>query len=307
MRQPFFLVSALFFGPMVACSATDKNLYQDGTGGTAASVGAGGDSDGGAGGASVGNAAGGTSAGSFSSGMSSSSSGAGGNVVAEVYGHSPSVLYKLNPLTKQVSVVGPFQGCSSIIDIAIDQNHEIYGAASGGLYRIDKVTAACSLIKAGSYPNSLSFVPVGTLDPAIEVLVGYKGANYIRIDTITGDIMSVGTLGGGLSSSGDIVSVKDGGTYLTVNGSGCNDCIVEVDPKTGALVKNYGSVGHNAVFGLAYWGGSAYGFSNAGKLFEILFMGNTVTTQLINVPSVPGGLQFWGAGSSTIAPVNPPK
>lgn len=292
---------------MVACSATNKNLYQDDTSETSASSGGAGDGGtGGTGGGSIA-AAGGSSAGSFSSGMSSSSSGAGGNVVAEVYGHSPSVLYKLDPLTKQVSVVGPFQGCSSIIDIAIDQNHEIYGAANGGLYRIDKNTAACSLIKAGSYPNSLSFVPVGALDPAIEVLVGYQGANYIRIDTITGDIMSVGLLGGGLFSSGDIVSVKGGGTYLTVTGAGCSDCIVEVDPKTGALVKNYGSLGHSAVFGLAYWGGSAYGFSNAGKLFEIIFMGDAVTTQLINVPSVPGGLKFWGAGSSTIAPVVPPS
>ncbi len=143
--------------------------------------------------------------------------------------------------------------------------------------------------------------------PDKEALVGYQGSAYVLIDTTTGKLSTIGSVGGGLSSSGDIVSVKDGGTYLTVNGNGCSDCLIEVDPKTGALKKNWGTVGHSGVFGLAYWGGVAYGFANGGELFEIHFQPASVTTQPISVPNPPPGLSFWGAGSSTIVPLDVPE
>ena len=56
-----------------------------------------------------------------------------------------------------------------------------------------------------TYPNSLSFVPKGTVDPNVEALVGYNGGTYVRIDTVTGAVTSIGNLGSGYSSSGDIV------------------------------------------------------------------------------------------------------
>ena len=122
---------------------------------------------------------------------------------------------------------------------------------------------------------------------------------------------AISTITGGLESSGDIVSVKDGGTFLTVYGPSnvCpqSDCIVEINPATGDLIQNHGSVGYGAVFGLAFWGGSAYGFSNAGDLFEIIFGGSSVTTVPITIPSAPSDLQFWGAGSSTHVPLVPPE
>lgn len=237
-------------------------------------------------------------------------SGGGGEEVpleAEVFGHSATTLYRLDPTTKQVAIVGPFQQCSSVIDIAIDADNNLFGTTFDGLYRIDKKTAVCTFIASGSYPNSLSFVPAGTLLPNDEALVGYLGAQYVRIDTTTGAITKLGNLGGGYQSSGDIVSVKGGGTYLTVNGSDCLDCLVEVNPKTGALTKNWGAVGYGAVFGLAYWAGRAYGFNQDGYLFEIQFQPNSVTSTLIGIPNAPPSLSFWGAGSTTIAPVDEPK
>jgi hypothetical protein len=175
------------------------------------------------------------------------------------------------------------------------------------LYTIDKNSAVCTLISHGQYSNSLSFVPKGTADPLVEALVGYAGNKYIRIDPVTGDTTTIGALGGGYASSGDIVSVKNGGTYLTVVGNGCQDCLAEVDPVTGALIKNLGPLYHVGVYGLAYWGGSAYGFSSSGKLFEIHFAPNSVTTTLIPIPNAPSSLQFWGAGSSTHVPLVRPK
>jgi hypothetical protein len=204
-----------------------------------------------------------------------------------------------------VTEVGPFQGCSDVIDIALDKDSNLYGTTFGGLYRIDKTTAACTEIAAGGYPNSLSFVPAGTVDPNVEALVGYNGSTYVRIDTTTGAVTTVGGISGGYASSGDIVSVKNGKTLLTVTGLGCGDCLIEVDPKTGDLVSDYGQVGYGAVFGLAFWAGTAYGFSDAGQLFEVTFSGNTAMTAPITIPSAPPGLQFWGAGSTTSAPPAP--
>jgi len=230
------------------------------------------------------------------------------NQIAIVYGESPDTLYSLDPDTKAVSVVGVFSGCTGVEDIALDKDSNMYGTTSDGLYAIDRTSAKCTLIATGTYPNSLSFVPAGTLDPNVEALVGYNGSDYVRIDPTSGVVTTVGSIGSGLSSSGDIVSVIGGSTYLTVTGTGCetDDCLIEVDPKTGALVKNWKSVGHIAVYGLSFWAGSLYGFDDGGDLFEIDLTNGVLTTTTIAVPNPPLGLEFWGAGSTTSAPVSPP-
>ncbi|MCK6587873.1 MAG: hypothetical protein HUU21_26615 [Polyangiaceae bacterium] len=300
MRSAFLLLSSIALA--VGCSASnDTDLFgSGGEGGSGGSPGSGGggaasssssgiDITVGAGGGGVGGGAGG-----------------GSNLIAEVYGHSPDELYRLDPTTKEVTVVGAFQGCSSVIDIALDKDSNLYGTTFGGFYKIDKDTASCSLIAQGSYPNSLSFVPKGTVDPNVEALVGYNGSSYIRIDTVTGAVTSLGgSLPSGFSSSGDIVSVIGGPTYLTVVGSNCGDCIFEIDPANGTMIKNWGSVGYGAVYGLAFWAGAAYGFSNGGDLFEVKFANNAVTTTPIAIPGAPLNLQFWGAGSTTSAPPIP--
>lgn len=234
--------------------------------------------------------------------------GGGEPVVAEVFGHSADTLYKLDPLTKAVTTVGAFVGCSGILDLAVNKDNVIYGTSSAGVYRIDKSSAACTQLLSGDYPNSLSFVPIGTVDPNDEALVGYRGADYVRIDTTSGSISTIGSLGGGYISSGDIVSVINGGTYLTVKGLDCEatDCLFEVDPSTGAMVKNWGNIPYDDVFGLAYWGGRAYGFTNGGALFEITFGVDSVSTAAISIPGAPNDLSFWGAGSSTSAPLQIP-
>jgi hypothetical protein len=241
---------------------------------------------------------------------------------AEVFGHSPTTLYLLDPKTKQVTKVADFNGCSNVIDIALDEASNIWAAANGfggGLFKVDKTTAKCTLVKAGSYPNSLSFVPKGTLDASAEALVGYLDGSYVRISTQNGAVTTVGSLSSGdLISSGDIVAVKgseDGKTpgkaFLTVkNSSGkgscsSSDCLVEVDPKTGKVLKFWGNIGFDSVFGLAFWGGSVFGFGEGGDLFEVTFNGSQLATAKIPVPNAPAGLKFWGAGSTTSAPIFP--
>jgi hypothetical protein len=244
-------------------------------------------------------------------------SGGGGPVgTPEVFGHSDTKLYKLNPDTKEVGVVGTFSGCTTaVIDIALDKDSNLYGTTrtegsdEGGLYAIDRVTAKCTLIKAGSYPNSLSFVPAGTLDPNVEALVGFLDNQYVRINPTTGAVSNVGApWNNDFVSSGDVVSVKNGPSYLTIKDAPgapndvCGDCLVQIDPKTGAILQNYGSLGYSKVFGTAFWAGAVYGFTDAGELFEITITGNSISTSPITTPT---GLSFWGAGSTTSAPPVP--
>lgn len=226
---------------------------------------------------------------------------------AAVYAHSASTLYKLDPDTKAVTVVGNFSGCGSVVDIALDAKSNLY-ASAGGLYKVDTKTAKCTSIGSfGFVGNSLSFVPAGTIDPTNETLVSYFGGQYVKVNLSTGATTNLGTLPSGFSSSGDIVSVKGGGTYVTVNGNGCGDCLLEVDPKTGTMKKNWGTVGAAAVYGIAYWAGSVYAFNDAGRIYELTFGATSLTSKEIPIPMKPSGLQFWGAGSTTAAPVVPVK
>jgi DNA-binding beta-propeller fold protein YncE len=228
-----------------------------------------------------------------------------GPEIHEVFGHSADTLYKLDPDTKAVTIVHAFQSCDPIIDIALDESSTLYGTSYNALYTIDKTTAKCTQIATGTYPNSLSFVPKGTVDANEEALVGFDQGNYVRIDTKTGTKTKIGSIGGGLASSGDIVSVKGGATYVTVKGGTCDDCIIEINPANGSLVKNWGAIAHTDVFGLSFWGGKVYGFDNGGDLFEVTFDTSGIKTTPIAIPSKPAGLSFWGAGSTTSAPLVP--
>lgn len=221
----------------------------------------------------------------------------------EVFGHSENTLFRIDTITERMDLVGVFQGCTYVADIALDENSTIYASTGTGLYIVETNTARCTRIAEGTFPNSLSFVPKGTVDASHETLVGFVGGDYVKIDTVTGTVTKLGELGGKYESSGDIVSVKDGKTFVTVKGPDCADCLVEIDPTTGTLTKNWGSVGRSDVFGLAFWGGDIYAFTNAGEVLLLSFAVDSLDTKSIPLGSAPAGLKFWGAGSTTIAPL----
>lgn len=292
-----------------ACSAASGEIEDDGgpgAGPTTSSVG-------GAGGAG-------------GSGISVGIGGSGGAPAefTEVFGHSGDVLYRLDPVSLQITEVGPFGNCGSgsIIDIALDEDSNLYGVKFKALYRIDRETAACTLINElpdgdEVYPTSLGFVPAGTVDPSAEALVGYQDQAYVRINLQNGTITNINL--NALTainkfSSGDIVSVKDGPTYLTVKDSNdsCNpncpdDEIIEINPTTGVLIRNFGTIDYPEVFGIAFWGGDVFGFAREGVLFRVVFGDQSVTTNAIAFPNAPPGLEFFGAGSSTSVPLIVPR
>ena len=245
--------------------------------------------------------------------------------VGEVYAHSDLTLYRFDPVGGVFVTVGDFsclkvsEGFAEMLDIAVDRGGNMVGTAAmsehtvitGRLVSIDKTTAACTVLKTGSYPNSLAFVPVGTVLPDREALVGYVNDAYGRIDPDTGTVTGIGNLNapGAANpwmSSGDIVSIVGGGTYVTIIPKGsvsadpAGDRIAEVDPATGAITRLIGATGATGLYGLGYWGGIAYGFSSSGLLVKIdLSTGAGTPIPITGAPSAG----FYGAGTTTIAPI----
>jgi DNA-binding beta-propeller fold protein YncE len=226
-------------------------------------------------------------------------------VNGEVFGHSENRLFRVDTATHVIAEVGFFQGCTYVADIALDAKSNMYASTGTELHLIENNTGRCTRVAQGTFPNSLSFVPAGTIVDLEETLVGFQGGDYVKIDPATGKVEKLGSLGGGFESSGDVVSAKGAKTFVTVRGPGCADCLAEIDPKTGKMTKNWGPLGKSDVFGLAFWGGELYAFTNAGELALVTFVGDKLDVKTLPITNAPSSLKFWGAGSTTSAPVGP--
>jgi hypothetical protein len=245
--------------------------------------------------------------------------------VPEIFAHSASSLFRLDPDSREVRKVGDFSGCDGqVVDIALDAAGNLFAAtwavgARGALVRVDGKTARCTKIADGDLPNSLAFVPAGVLDANAEVLVGYNLQKYVRIDAQTGKTTEIGALnpnsfGRWFRSSGDLVSVSSGRTYLTAKevpkddpdyGEPIdpNDVLLSVDPKTGKVLSIVGSTGKQNLWGLGFWAGTLYAFSDTGGIFAI----DPKTARATAMPTSNSveGQSFWGAGVTTSAPLAP--
>jgi hypothetical protein len=312
-------IASLLSVAAVACGSKQGSDFSESSAG-----------DGGSGNAPLGD---GGSTGPLSGGDGGATTGDGAAPAGEVFGHSSDTLYKLDPTTNTVKTIGKFSGIDTscdanegMWDIALDKDGNMYGTVEtegsdcsttgGEIVKIDPTTAATTVLGTSStvFPNSLSFVPAGTIDPTNEVLVGYNGATYVRIDPTSGNVTTIGSLnpnstGSSWYSSGDIVSVIGGKTYLTAttdptNAGLTNDSIIEVDPVTGKALTVIGEVGFPKVWGLGFWGGTAYGFDEGGDLFSIdLTNGASTRIPLTGI----GSVSFFGAGNTTAAPLTQPR
>jgi hypothetical protein len=326
VRRPNAQVSWVCLGALVFLGCA--NVKTAATGGSGGATGAGGGAAGaGAAGGGAGGDAGRGGSGGFTppplpdASTSSADRPPDLGLDAQVFAHDATTLYVLDPRTKKVTMVGTFDCLTSgsMVDIAIDRNGNMIGSAAhansmgrlaGLLMTIDSKTASCQIL---SHPDSaitsLTYVPAGTLLPGAEALVGYSEDMYLQIDPATGAVTQVGLLNTAASgsthwvSSGDVVSIINGGTYLTVTGNTDNlgDRIVEVDPATGALKRIIGATGYKDILGLGYWAGVAYGFTLAGQLVQISLTDGTST--VIPIPDAPADLSFLGAGTTTAAPI----
>jgi hypothetical protein len=218
-----------------------------------------------------------------------------------VYAHSSSQLYKIDPDTLDVTLVAAFgwpSGSDSMTDIALDKDANMVGISFNTVYAVNKDTAACTrLASLDRQFNGLSFIPGEEVGTGVEILVGAAlDGSVWRIDETTGASTLVGNYGGGMTSSGDIVSVTGFGTVATVkSGLGGTDKLVRVDANTGVATL-IGDTGESDIWGLGFWKDKVYGFTEGGRF--VLVDINSGDAQVVTA----GNVNWWGAGVTTSAP-----
>lgn len=222
-----------------------------------------------------------------------------------VYAHSATELYKVDPATFAVTLVGKFgwpSGSDQMTDIALDRKGKLTGISFDTVYSVDPKTAACTYLAAldtlgsGTF-NGLSYIAVQGADVKEVLMASAADGSLYEVDPATGKSKKLGAFGGGLGSSGDLVSVKGLGTLATVKqGFGLTDWLAKVDPLTGAAAI-IGDVGFKDVWGLGYWKDKVYGFSEGAQFILIDPKTGKGTAQS------SGSAAWWGAGVTTSAPV----
>jgi hypothetical protein len=236
-----------------------------------------------------------------------------------VYANTHTELYRFEPRTARLQKVGDFD-CVTLVDehasqqgmadIAINAAGEMFGvglrAGGFGLMRIDKKTGHCAPVGEAIGEKSLiglSFVPAGTVDRTSDALVTTSlDGTYFRLDPTTGKATALGGLGNAeLTKSGDVVSIKGAGTFVTVGERAQH--LYRIDTATGQIQADIGNLGSDLLGGLAYWGGTLYGFTFSGTVLAI----DPATAQTTAVTTSASHLEFWGAGVETTAPVTPLK
>jgi hypothetical protein len=231
--------------------------------------------------------------------------GGGGGEQVFVYAHTAKTLYKVDPDTLQVQKVADF-GWGSVVsddmtDIAIDKNGTMIGVSFTRVYRIDPSNAATTMLSSGltrSF-NGLSFVPADQLgQTGDDVLVGTQNLDgkVFKIDQNTGAATEVGNMGATFVSSGDLVGIAGFGTVQTVPGSS-GDTLARLAPSTFGASAIGGGTGFSKVWGVAYFKGKIYGFTEGG-LFVLIDPGTGAGTMVSN-----SGIAWWGAAVTTVAPV----
>lgn len=225
-------------------------------------------------------------------------------VMTFVYAHTSSQLYKVDPDTLAVTLVGNFTftgGSDQITDLAIDRTGLMIGISFTSVYRIDPMTAACTRLSqdlTASF-NGLSFVPaseIGQTGPDILVATRNASGTVSRIDPMTGQITDIGNMGG-FSSSGDLVSVAGFGTVQTADNGSSPDRLVRLAPNTFAATAVGTTIGFADIWGIAYWKDKIFGFTEAGQFITI--DPNTGAGTLVQ----GNGPRWWGAAVTTLAPV----
>jgi len=230
---------------------------------------------------------------------------------SRVYAHSGQDLYRIDTTDLEVILVGPFGsalGASSITDIAIDKDDRMIGVSLSAIFEIDESTGTATHLADFTGVDgftSLSFVPVDPDDPgsAEDLIAANDQGAVFRIDPATGvatEIGSYGTFQGEtIRSSGDIVSIHGFGTVATVTTVGAlgPDVLARLEVGTFAATPIGSGTGYNDLWGIGFWAGDVFGFSEDGS-FVLIDTSTGVATPVET--SVP---RWWGAAVTTAAPI----
>lgn len=223
-----------------------------------------------------------------------------------IYAHSATELFRIDPETLGQVSVGTFSFAGdqeNITDLAIDKTGAMLGISLNSVYSIDRETAVATLLS--SFPpgegglTSLSFVPTNLSDPssAERLVAADFDGDVWEINPNTGQRTHLGNYGANIGSSGDIVSIIGFGTLATVNVQGeATDHLARLDPVTWQATI-VGDTGYDKIFGIGFWGGDVYGFTDNMDFVTIdAFSGQVTSTRVSSV-------KWWGAAVTTLAPI----
>jgi hypothetical protein len=231
--------------------------------------------------------------------------GGGGGEQVFVYAHSATTLYKVDPDTLQVQMVGDFNwgsvGTDQMTDIAIDKDGQMVGVSFTRVYRVDPTNANTTLLSSALARtfNGLSFVPadqLGMMGPDILIGTENLSGKVFRVDPMNGNVTEVGDMGAQFRSSGDLVGIAGFGTVQTVVGS-TGDNLARLAMNTFSASPIGGGTGFSKIWGVAYFKGKVYGFTETGGF--VLIDPNTGAGTMVS----SSGIAWWGAAVTTVAPV----
>lgn len=229
----------------------------------------------------------------------------GTNGTSYVYAHTADELYKVDPETLELTLVGSFGWPGGIpgtmTDLAIDRNANMIGVSFGAVYRVDPLTAACTHLSdlgGGTY-NGLSFVPAAALNrTGDDVLLATRNDDGLvfEINPNTGAASQAGNMGSQYHSSGDMVGIENFGVLQTVEGAP-NDVLVSLQPGTLGATPIGTNTSYGQIYGIGFWKNQIFGFTLAGDFIKI----DAATGVGVLVQHTDK--MWYGAAVTTIAPI----
>lgn len=173
-----------------------------------------------------------------------------------------STLYKLKPRSEKVRTIGSTG--VRLTDVAF-RGTKLYAVGFTSLYRLDPSTGASTFVGGLGVSDANAL----TVRPRTNVLYGAGDTGtFFKVDHKTGDTKTIGSLGGGYGTSGDLAFIGKK-LYAAVHPSGSTESfLAKVSLKTGKA-KIVGSTGFNDVFGLVAKKGVLYGATFGGQWLTI--------------------------------------
>ncbi len=225
------------------------------------------------------------------------------NVV--IYAHSPTELFRIDPQTFELTVMGTFSVPDRMTDLAVTPDGTIYTISytmgTSTLWQVEASSARCTrVVDITNSPNAvgMTFLPDNTL------LVADKDGQVFRVDPRAGTATKIGEYGMMMSTAGDLVAVADGTMFGMSDKkpggatAAMSNILLRVNSGTGVGTPIGTGIGYGKVFGLAFVRGKVYAFTDAGEIVEIDHM--TGTGRLVRTHA---GKQFWGAGVTPLVTI----